>query len=103
MSVPEWFLDLAQAELSLAATRVGLRIFRTGTRAVDEGGNPIIRCQIPLRRLAKLTGLDEKGVLRGLSELEGKAGLARHRPLRARAAAAYCLPVLTTGNLPLVK
>ncbi len=103
MTVPEWFLALAQKELSLAATRVGLTIFHAGTRTVDNDGNPIMRCQLPLSRLATLTQLDEKGVLRGIAELESVAGLARHRPLRARAPAAYCLPVLTTGNLPLVK
>lgn len=94
MSVPEWFLALAQKHLSLAPIRVGLALFQAGTRTVDTGGNPIIHGQLSLSQLQRLTHLSRPAVINGLQDLEELAGLVRHESHRARAPWGYALPLV---------
>ena len=98
MSVPEWFLDLAQKHLRLGATRVGLALFRAGHRGVDPAtGDPIIRCQLSLAELVKLTHLSRNGVLTGLKDLQDLAGLVRHQAVAPSAPWGYSLPLEKRG------
>ena len=94
MAAPEWFLDLAQKHLSLAPIRVGLALFKAGTRAVDTSGNPIIHGAVSLSQLQRLTHLSRQAVINGLEDLEELAGLVRHPALRARAPWGYALPLV---------
>jgi len=94
VSVPEWFLALAQKHLSLAPIRVGLALFQAGTQTVDAGGNPIIRGQVSLSQLQKHTRLSRQAVLDGLEDLEELAGLVRHPGLRTGIPSGYALPLV---------
>ena len=100
MSVPEWFLALAQKHLSLAPIRVGLALFQTGTRAVDRDGNPIVHGQVSLSQLQKLTRLSRQAVLDGLEDLEELAGLVRHPGLRTGVPSGYALPLVRKVDQP---
>ncbi|MBU2009679.1 MAG: hypothetical protein KJ624_07590, partial [Chloroflexi bacterium] len=90
----------AQKHLSLAPIRVGLALFQAGTRTVDAGGNPIIRGQVSLSQLQKLTRLSRQAVLDGLEDLEELAGLVRHPGLRTGVPSGYALPLVRKVDQP---
>ena len=99
-AVPDWFLTLCQAHLSLAAVRVGLAIYETGRDGADTDGYPIIHCQLTLDRICELTDLDIKSVRKGVRELEALVGLTRHPALRYKTAWGSALPVFDPLHRP---